>query len=101
MRLRTNYADFAEVKAHFKAALTDDASAFTMKLNQLLLTSRTLKNHVKKIKECKEFFSMKYANNNDMLKESTLKAHFKFMQKRNFVIENKNNCFRISDYVSK
>ena len=98
MRLKTNYVDFTEVKAHFKSALQDDDSAFTLKLNQLLLTSRTLENHVKKIQECKEFFAKKYSNNTDMLKASTLKAHFKFMQKRHFIIENKNECYRISDY---
>ena len=95
-RMKIKYASFYEAKKHFSDAYHAKNVAFTLKVNYLLLTSRTLKEHVEEIAKLKRSQNI---NNNDMRDEGTVKAHIKFLKKRNFVVEQKNDKYRITDYI--
>ena len=96
--MKRRYASFNEAKEHFTYGYhaTEKDVAFTLKVNYLLLTSRTLKGHVEEIAELKRAQNIK---NNDMRDEGTVKAHIKFLKKRNFVIEEIYSKYRIADYI--
>jgi len=105
-RMKSKYASFKEAKNHFIEALSDESYAYTLRVNAILLTARSLENHVKKIAELKSFTDFKVSqafhnklDYNDMKRVSTLRAHIKFLQKRSFVFKEENNKIQLIDYI--
>ena len=105
-RMKSKYASFKEAKNHFIQALANEEFAYTLRVNAILLTARSLEKHLEKIQELKSFTDFKVSqafhnklDYNDMKRVSTLRAHVNFLKKRNFVFKEENDKIQLIDYI--
>jgi len=99
MRLK-KYTNWNEAKDHFRGSYLNVEAAFTLRLNAILLTPRTLEGHINKINSLKGFLEFPVvAQNCDMRKVSTVKAHLKWMAKRGFEVAYKGNQIYFAGYT--